>query len=99
MEFDVAMGKDDHHETVITCRRCAAGVMRVRYITHFTWMNEELITVPNFPAWICDICGRRKFDPRAVAWLNMLLNPSGKRETGSHPRFVDEVPRSDSLQS
>ena len=99
MEFDSAMGEDDHLETAITCRRCSAGVMHIRYITHFTWMNEELITVPNFPAWICDICGRRRFDPRAVAWLNMLLNPASKRESGNRPRSVDELPRSDRLQS
>jgi YgiT-type zinc finger domain-containing protein len=99
MEFDGAMGGDEHHETVIACRRCSAGVMRIRYITHFTWMNEELVTVPNFPAWICDICGRRRFDPRAVAWLNMLLNPTGTRETRNRTKSFDEFPRSDNIQS
>jgi YgiT-type zinc finger domain-containing protein len=53
-------------------------VLRLRYLTYFTWLNNELITVPNFPAWVCDICGRREYDPRAVKWLNTLLNP----ETG-----------------
>jgi YgiT-type zinc finger domain-containing protein len=99
MEFDGSKGEDGHPETAITCRRCSAGVMRLRYITHITWMNEELITVPNFPAWVCDICGRRRFDPRAVSWLNMLLNPASRRESGGQPRFMDELPRSDSLQS
>ncbi len=49
--------------------------MRLRHITYFTWLGEELITVPEFPAWICDVCGRREYDERSVAWLNMLLNP------------------------
>ncbi len=61
------------------CPECAAGVMRLNHITYFTWLNEELITVPNFPAWICDVCGMREFDPRAVAWLNTLLNPAAGR--------------------
>ncbi len=99
MEFDANIGGDEPLETATTCRRCSTGLMRLRYITHFSWLNEELITVPNFPAWVCDICGRRRFDPRAVAWLNMLLNPAGGREGGSRSRSLDEAPRSDGLQS
>ena len=99
MEFDGTLGGDDPHDMVTTCKRCSTGVMRLSYITHFTWLNEELITVPNFPAWVCDICGRRRFDPRAVSWLKMLLNPAGKRNTRNRSRYIDDVPRSDSLQS
>lgn len=70
----------EDQEIVSACPECAAGVMRLNYITYFTWLNEELVTVPNFPAWICDLCGRREFDPRAVTWLNTLLNPgTGRR--------------------
>lgn len=58
------------------CKECQAGVLRPRYITYFTWLQDELITVPNFPAWICDVCGKREYDQRAVAWLQMLLNPN-----------------------
>jgi YgiT-type zinc finger domain-containing protein len=54
--------------------------MRLQYLTYFTWLNEELVTVPNFPSWVCDMCGRRDYDSRAVSWLNTLLNPiTGKR--------------------
>jgi len=54
--------------------------MHLRYMTYFTWLHDELITVPNFPAWVCDLCGRREYDARAVSWLNTLLSPStGKR--------------------
>jgi len=55
--------------------------MRLRFITYFTWLNEELITVPNFPAWICDVCGRREYDEKAIAWLDMLLSPDAGRST------------------
>ncbi len=70
-------------ETMAPCHECGAGVLRLNHVTYFTWLNEELITVPNFPAWICDVCGRREFDPRAVAWLNTMLNPS----TGRRPKL------------
>ncbi|GAB4432865.1 MAG: hypothetical protein Kow002_20610 [Anaerolineales bacterium] len=65
----------------IQCNTCQAGMMRVHYITYFTWLNEELITVPNFPAWICDVCGRREYDERAISWLTMLLSPSAGTPT------------------
>jgi YgiT-type zinc finger domain-containing protein len=71
--------KDRAVEEIYSCPECAAGLMRLDHITYFTWLNHEFITVPNFPAWVCDVCGRREFDPRAVTWLNTLLNPSAGR--------------------
>ena len=62
------------------CPECKAGAMHLQYITYFTWLEQELITVPNFPAWICDMCGRREYDPRAINWLNTLLNPAAGRK-------------------
>ncbi|MBI3738397.1 MAG: YgiT-type zinc finger protein [Chloroflexi bacterium] len=72
----------------IPCNECQAGVMRVRFITYFTWLDEELVMVPNFPAWICDVCGRREYDEKSISWLTMLLNPNAGKPTGKkpHPR-------------
>lgn len=68
------------------CNECSAGVMHLVYITYFTWLGDELITVPNFPAWICDVCGRREYDQKARVWLTALLNPeTGKNATGKIP--------------
>ncbi|NCP16729.1 YgiT-type zinc finger protein [bacterium] len=67
------------------CNDCQAGVMRLQFITYFTWLSDELITVPNFPAWICDVCGRREYDERAISWLSMLLNPDAGK-TATRPR-------------
>ena len=69
-------------EAMYPCPECSAGVMRLRYVTYFTWLNDELITVPNFPAWICDVCGRRDFDSHSITWLNTLLNPATGRSAG-----------------
>lgn len=74
-------------DTVYACPECQAGVMRMTYLTYFTWLSEELITVPNFPAWVCDLCGRREYDPRALTWLNTLLNPhAGRKSARKAPR-------------
>ena len=64
------------------CDECQAGMLRLRFITYFTWLGEELITVPNFPAWICDVCGRREYDEKSISWLTMLLNPNAGKPTG-----------------
>jgi YgiT-type zinc finger domain-containing protein len=63
------------------CTECASGLLRLRFITYFTWLNEELITVPNFPAWVCDVCGRCEYDEKAISWLTMLLSPNAGRPT------------------
>lgn len=58
------------------CNECQAGVMRLQFITYFTWLGDELVMVPGFPAWVCDVCGRRDYDERAVSWLSTLLSPN-----------------------
>jgi len=63
------------------CPECQTGVMRLKRLTYFTWLNEELITVPNFPAWVCDICGKREYDNHAIVRLNTMLSQGGRRRS------------------
>lgn len=63
------------------CPECQTGVLRLEFLTYFTWLSDELVSVPNFPAWVCDVCGRREYDSRAIARLNTLLN----HEVGRRP--------------
>ncbi len=72
----------DQPATSHVCPECHTGVLRLEYLTYFTWLNDELITVPNFPSWVCDICGKRDYDTHAISWLNMLLSPT----TGRKPK-------------
>jgi len=65
----------------VPCGECPAGMMHPRLITYFTWLGNELITVPHFPAWICDVCGRREYDEKAIAWLSALLSPNAGKPT------------------
>lgn len=57
------------------CSKCQGGQKRLRSATLMTWLGDELITVPNFPAWVCDLCGNRTYDAHALAELSLLLNP------------------------
>jgi YgiT-type zinc finger domain-containing protein len=69
------------------CYECHAGIMQPRHLTYFTWLGEELITVPHFPAWICDVCGKREYDEKAIQWLNMLLDPGRPPRTAAARRL------------
>lgn len=57
------------------CDECQAGMMRLRFVTYMTRIGQEPILVPSFPAWICDVCGRREWDEKALAWVTALLDP------------------------
>lgn len=67
--------------------------MRLQFLTYFTWLGDELITVPNFPAWVCDVCGRREYDEKSISWLTMLLNPDAGKPTGRKPNIPRHRPR------
>ena len=81
MKMKSQSADNQKNESVYQCPECYAGVMHMEAVTYFTWLNRELVTVPNFPAWVCDMCGRRDFDPRAITWLNTLLNPGTGRSS------------------
>jgi YgiT-type zinc finger domain-containing protein len=74
------------------CRECQAGKVWLNYITYFTWLGDELITVPNFPAWVCDVCGRREYDERAIGWLTALLNPDAGKPPARRTRPARRAP-------
>lgn len=77
----------------IPCNECQAGMMHLHFITYFTWLDDELITVPNFPAWICDMCGHREYDEKSISWLKMLLDPNAGKPTGRKPASRRRTPR------
>ncbi|MFH1184954.1 MAG: YgiT-type zinc finger protein [Chloroflexota bacterium] len=77
--------------TPVPCDECQAGVKHLHFITYFTWLGDELVMVPNFPAWICDVCGRRDYDEKSISWLSMLLNP----DAGKSPKSRPAPPRRD----
>jgi YgiT-type zinc finger domain-containing protein len=81
-------------EPVPTCRKCQAGHLRRRKVTYFTWLMDELITVPDFPAWVCDVCGRRVYDPQAITQLSTLLNPTAGKPSNSARRVSSKQEKS-----
>lgn len=76
------MSIPSEQEFGVPCRDCQAGQLHRRYLTYFAWLGEELITVPDFPSWVCDVCGRREYDPMAITQLTTILSP----HAGTTPR-------------
>lgn len=69
-----------------SCPECHVGMMQAKRVTYFTNIQNELITVQNFPAWICDVCGRREYDLQSIHWLNMFLDPNAGKPTQTKRR-------------
>jgi YgiT-type zinc finger domain-containing protein len=82
-------------DPVIPCTDCQAGHMHREYVAYYTWLGDELITVPDFPAWVCDICGRCEYDENALARLSLLLSPNAGKTT-STPRKIQGKEKSKS---
>jgi YgiT-type zinc finger domain-containing protein len=76
------------------CSDCQAGQMRRKYIAYLTWLGDELVTVPDFPAWVCDVCGRREYDANALNRLALILSPTaGKTHKKRKPSLAAGVSR------
>jgi len=82
----------DTSELSFPCTECSAGQMHRHLLTYFTWLGDELISVPNFPAWICDVCGRREYDAHALNRLSLLLSPNAGRPSSTARRARPHPP-------
>ena len=69
----------------IPCSACRIGEMRPTKVTYFAFARGRMITIPDFPAWKCDICKKCEFDIDALEKLTLLLNPPIRTEK-SAPR-------------
>jgi YgiT-type zinc finger domain-containing protein len=67
------------------CQRCLTGHLQPRLVTLTEWAAGEFITVPNFPAWVCDVCGQREYDAVALEHLQAVLGPQAALRRQSRP--------------
>jgi YgiT-type zinc finger domain-containing protein len=42
-------------------------------VSYLNWINGRLIVIPDFPAWICDICGSYEYETSALIELQAML--------------------------
>lgn len=55
------------------CPHCQTGSLRLRRVVLAHWYGGQFIIIPNFPGWVCDVCGAREYDDAALEQVQMLL--------------------------
>jgi YgiT-type zinc finger domain-containing protein len=59
------------------CPHCYFGRIKAGKRSFTARTNGKPVMVPDFPAWICDVCGFTVYDPASLLNLQRLLtNPS-----------------------
>lgn len=58
------------------CLQCMVGEMAPTKAFYCQWSDGHFITAPDFPAWVCDVCGAREYEPQAVLELQTLIEMS-----------------------
>lgn len=55
------------------CPVCHIGVLHLSKVTYTSWLQRQLVLLPNVAVWACDVCGESAYDPEIVGWVSMLL--------------------------
>lgn len=74
------------------CPICHVGVLHLRRVTYTSWLQRQLVLLPNVAVLACDVCGESAYDPEIVGWVSMLLgieriSPAQTRNPGSSSGF------------
>lgn len=67
------MLRNDH----FICPTCHMGHLDLRLTTYVQQYGETLISVPNTPAWVCDVCHDRQFDTASIQRIELLVGQAG----------------------
>ena len=70
------------------CPHCQMGTLQPTAVVFAHWFEGQFITVPDFPAWVCDFCGAREYDALALERLEAILGPEAdlRREASRRAR-------------
>ncbi len=64
------------------CPECRVGHLKSGRVSYFSWSQGFLLTVPDFPAWVCDICGWYIYDRVALAEVDAMLHSDRSSDQG-----------------
>ena len=69
------------------CPQCQIGALKPRRAFFFTLQDGQPICVPDFPSWVCDLCGFLQYDPNALIELRVMLESDRRtRRRRRYPR-------------
>ena len=55
------------------CPHCQAGNLNLKRVVYAGWYGSQFVTIPNFPAWVCDVCGSLEYDSAALEQVRLVL--------------------------
>jgi YgiT-type zinc finger domain-containing protein len=58
---------------MINCNACRIGRYRPITLSYLHRLDQQMIIIPNAPAYICDVCKQSHFDPYFLDTLDFLL--------------------------
>ena len=77
-----------------SCPRCQIGYLHAEKATYSYVHNGMLLSVPNMPAWKCDICQYQEYDYDALTQIEALVGHFGLPNDPVRP--ASKVPTVDS---
>lgn len=78
-----------------TCPRCQIGVLRPAPATYAGVYRGVFLSVPAVPAYTCDICHHREFDPQALSYLDALVGQLSQPQEPARPAAKPAPPEGD----
>ncbi|MFQ5398739.1 MAG: hypothetical protein ACE5E7_03985 [Anaerolineae bacterium] len=58
----------------VNCEKCRIGRCHQSLVPYITRINEQLLVIPNTPAYTCDICGHLAYDVVFINQIYLLLD-------------------------
>jgi YgiT-type zinc finger domain-containing protein len=82
------MDAEPELQPTFVCPHCQTGTLQPKPVIFAHWFEGQFIVIPNFPGWVCDICGEREYDAAAIERLEMSLGPEAdfRRELSRRAR-------------
>jgi YgiT-type zinc finger domain-containing protein len=82
----------EHSSQQYSCPECHSGHMKTVGTFLFVERAGMPLCIPDFPAWVCDLCGLREYDRLALSELEVMLDTNrrsmakkpGHRVVGDH---------------
>jgi hypothetical protein len=60
------------------CAECQVGTLQPERVIFYAFLEGRLLSIPDFPAWVCDICRHCEYDEDALVDLRSMLGPAVK---------------------
>lgn len=72
--------------SLLICQECRVGRYRPLARVYIYWVGQQIISFPNAPAFVCDVCKHTYYDTHFLNSMEFLLDEL----TAEHPAAAQE---------